>query len=141
MCIRDRLPIVRFATGDLSTIVEGQSKTGRTNKRIKGWLGRADQTTKVRGMFVQPSQIAKIIDHLFDDKPKAKLIVSRENNRDILTLQIEHLVNTNEKENLNKKVVDEMKKILNLNGEVEFVNLGTIPNDGKVIDDIRDFGD
>ena len=135
------LPIVRFATGDLSTIVEGQSKTGRTNKRIKGWLGRADQTTKVRGMFVQPSQIAKIIDHLFDDKPKAKLIVSRENNRDILTLQIEHLVNTNEKENLNKKVVDEMKKILNLNGEVEFVNLGTIPNDGKVIDDIRDFGD
>ena len=135
------LPIVRFATGDLSTIIEGQSKTGRTNKRIKGWLGRADQTTKVRGMFVQPSQIAKIIDHLFDDKPKAKLIVSRENNRDILTLQIEHLVNTNEKENLNKKVVDEMKKILNLNGEVEFVNLGTIPNDGKVIDDIRDFGD
>lgn len=119
------LPIVRFATGDLSTIIEGQSKTGRTNKRIKGWLGRADQTTKVKSMFVQPSQIAKIIDQLFDDKPKAKLIVSRENNRDSLTLQIEHLVNTNEKDNLNKKVVDEMKKILNLNGEVEFVNLGT----------------
>ena len=135
------LPIVRFATGDLSTIIEGQSKTGRTNKRIKGWLGRADQTTKVKGMFVQPSQIAKIIDELFDDKPKAKLIVSRDDNRDILTLQIEHLVNTNEKDNLNKKVVDEMKKTLNLNGEVEFVNLGTIPNDGKVIDDIRDFGD
>ena len=135
------LPIVRFATGDLSTIIEGQSKTGRTNKRIKGWLGRADQTTKVKGMFVQPSQIAKIIDELFDDKPKAKLIVSREDNRDILTLQIEHLVNSNEKDNLNKKVVDEMKKILNLNGEVEFVNLGAIPNDGKVIDDIRDFGD
>ena len=78
---------------------------------------------------------------MFDDKPKAKLIVSREDNRDILTLQIEHLVNSNEKDNLNKKVVDEMKKILNLNGEVEFVNLGAIPNDGKVIDDIRDFGD
>ena len=92
-------------------------------------------------MFVQPSQIAKIIDELFDDKPKAKLIVSRENNRDILKLQIEHLVNTNEKDNLNKKVVDEMKKILNLNGEVEFVNLGTITNNGKVIDDIRNFGD
>ena len=135
------LPVVRFATGDLSTIIEGQNKTGRTNKRIKGWLGRADQTTKVKGMFVQPSQIAKIIDQLFDDKPKAKLIVSRENNRNSLTLQIEHLVNTNEKDNLNKKVVDEMKKILNLNGEVEFVNLGTIPNNGKVIDDIRDFGD
>ena len=135
------LPIVRFATGDLSTIIEGQSKTGRTNKRIKGWMGRADQTTKVKGMFVQPSQIAKIIDELLDDKPKAKLIVSRDDNRDILTLQIEHLVNTNEKDNLNKKVVDEMKKTLNLNGEVEFVNLGTIPNDGKVIDDIRDFGD
>ena len=135
------LPIVRFATGDLSTIIEGQSKTGRTNKRIKGWLGRADQTTKVKGMFVQPSQIAKIIDQLFDDNPKAKLIVSRENNRDILILQIEYLVNLHEKENLNKIIVDEMKKILNLNGEVEFVNLGTIPNDGKVIDDIRDFGD
>jgi len=135
------LPIIRFATGDLSKIIDGQSKTGRTNKRIQGWMGRADQTTKVRGMFVQPSQISKIIDELFDNKPKAKLIVTRENNRDNLTLQIEYVSNQNEKEDLNKKVVDEMKKILNLNGKVQFVNIGTLPNDGKVIDDVRDFGD
>ena len=135
------LPIIRFATGDLSTIIEGQSKTGRTNIRIKGWMGRADQTTKVRGMFVQPSQIAKIVDNLFTNKPKAKLIVSRENNRDNLKLLIEHVSNENDKIALNEKVVDEMKKILNLNGIVEFVNLGSLPNDGKVIDDVRDFGD
>ena len=135
------LPIIRFATGDLSTIIEGQSKTGRTNIRIKGWMGRADQTTKVRGMFVQPSQIAKIIDNLFTNKPKAKLLVSRENNRDNLKLLIEHVSNENDKIALNEKVVDEMKKILNLNGIVEFVNLGSLPNDGKVIDDVRDFGD
>ncbi len=135
------LPIIRFATGDLSTIIEGQSKTGRTNIRIKGWMGRADQTTKVRGMFVQPSQIAKIVYNLFTNKPKAKLIVSRENNRDNLKLLIEYVSNENDKIALNEKVVDEMKKILNLNGIVEFVNLGSLPNDGKVIDDIRDFGD
>ena len=135
------LPIIRFATGDLSTIIEGQSKTGRTNKRIQGWMGRADQTTKVRGMFVQPSQIAKIVDSLFDNKPKAKLIVNRENDRDNLKLLIEYISNENDKVDLNKKVVDEMKKTLNLNGVVEFVNLDSLPNDGKVIDDIRDFGD
>ncbi len=69
------------------------------------------------------------------------MIVTRENNRDNLTLQIEYVSNQNEKEDLNKKVVDEMKKILNLNGKVQFVNIGTLPNDGKVIDDVRDFGD
>ena len=69
------------------------------------------------------------------------MIVTRENNRDNLTLQIEYVSNQNEKEDLNKKVVDQMKKILNLNGKVQFVNIGTLPNDGKVIDDVRDFGD
>ena len=69
------------------------------------------------------------------------MIVTRENNRDNLTLQIEYVSNQNEKEDLNKKVVDQMKKILNLNGKVQFVNIGTLPNDGKVIDNVRDFGD
>ena len=82
----------------------------------------------------------KLLKHRSEIMPD-EVALSRDDNRDILTLQIEHLVNTNEKDNLNKKVVDEMKKILNLNGEVEFVNLGAIPNDGKVIDDIRNFGD
>ena len=136
------VPLIRFTTGDLSTIMTGMSKTGRTNRRIKGWMGRADQTTKVRGMFVQPSQIAKILSNIFDDKVKGRLVVSRENNRDKLTLNIEYISSDkNEKETLIEKLVDEMKKILNLNGKVNLVKPGTLLNDGKVIDDIRSFGD
>jgi len=136
------VPLIRFATGDLSAIMHGISKTGRTNTRIKGWMGRADQTTKVKGMFVQPSQIAKILGNIFDDKVKGRLVVSRQNNRDKLTLNIEYIVSDeNEKENLIEKLVDEMKKILNLNGNVNLVKPGTLLNDGKVIDDIRSFGD
>ena len=136
------VPLIRFATGDLSAIMHGISKTGRTNTRIKGWMGRADQTTKVKGMFVQPSQIAKILSNIFDDKVKGRLVVSRENNRDKLTLNIEYISSDkNEKETLIEKLVDEMKKILNLNGKVNLVKPGTLLNDGKVIDDIRSFGD
>ena len=136
------VPLIRFATGDLSAIMHGISKTGRTNTRIKGWMGRADQTTKVKGMFVQPSQIAKILGNIFDDKVKGRLVVSRQNNRDKLTLNIEYIVSDeNEKENLIEKLVDEMKKILNLNGNINLVKPGTLLNDGKVIDDIRSFGD
>ena len=136
------VPLIRFATGDLSTIMTGMSKTGRTNRRIKGWMGRADQTTKVKGMFVQPSQVAMILDNVFDTKPKGRLVVSRENNRDYLTLKIENNLSDNSEKNyLIKKIVDEMKKILNLNGDVKIVEPGTLPNDGKVIDDIRNFGD
>ena len=82
------LPIIRFATGDLSAILEGKCSTGRTNKRIKGWMGRADQTTKVRGMFVQPSQVNKILENLYLNN-KARLIVSRLNEKDELHIKIE----------------------------------------------------
>ena len=82
------LPIIRFATGDLSAILEGESSTGRTNKRIKGWMGRADQTTKVKGMFVQPSQINQILENL-KIKNNARMIVSRKNDRDELLLKVE----------------------------------------------------
>ena len=74
------LPIIRFATGDLSAIMDGESITGRTNKRIKGWMGRADQTTKVRGMFVQPSQVNKILENLKIDN-EARMIISRSNDK------------------------------------------------------------
>ena len=93
------LPIFRFATGDLSSFLPGLSSTGRTNCRIKGWQGRADQTTKVRGMFVQPSQIDKILKTVFKSKVKGRLVVNREENRDIINLIIEtDLYNSIEKE-------------------------------------------
>ncbi len=136
------LPMIRFATGDLSSFLHGTSSSGRTNKRIKGWQGRADQTTKVRGMFVQPSQINLILKNCFKINVKSRLIVSRENDRDNLHLKIEsNLFNSLEKNNLEKKIVEEMKNIFNLRGSSELVEPKSLPNDGKIIDDIRDFGD
>ena len=135
------LPIVRFATGDLSTIIEGQSKTGRTNKRIKGWLGRADQTTKVKGMFVQPSQINKILENL-EINNKARMIISRSNDRDEMILEIEsNLTDPLEIESIQARVSEEIKNVINLRGNSKIVPLSSLPNDGKVIDDTRDFGD
>ena len=136
------LPMIRFATGDLSSFLHGTSSSGRTNKRIKGWQGRADQTTKVRGMFVQPSQINLILKNCFKINVKSRLIVSRENDRDNIHLKIEsNLFNSLEKNNLEKKIVEEMKNIFNLRGSSELVEPKSLPNDGKIIDDIRDFGD
>lgn len=136
------LPIFRFATGDLSSFLPGLSSTGRTNCRIKGWQGRADQTTKVRGMFVQPSQIDKILKTVFKSKVKGRLVVNREENRDIINLIIEtDLYNSIEREKIKKTIVAEMKKVLNLNGETELVEPKSLANDGKVIDDIRNFGE
>jgi len=135
------LPIIRFATGDLSSIMEGQSVTGRTNKRIKGWMGRADQTTKVRGMFVQPSQINKILENL-EINNKARMIISRSNDRDEMILEIEsNLTDPQEIESIQARVSEEIKNVINLRGNSKIVPLSSLPNDGKVIDDTRDFGD
>ena len=135
------LPIIRFATGDLSAILEGESSTGRTNKRIKGWMGRADQTTKVKGMFVQPSQINQILENLKINN-NARMIVSRQNDRDEILLKIEsNLSNSSEVEAIQNKVSEEIKNIINLRGTSEIVPINSLPNDGKVIDDIRDFGE
>ena len=135
------LPIIRFATGDLSAILEGESSTGRTNKRIKGWMGRADQTTKVKGMFVQPSQINQILENLKINN-NARMIVSRQNDRDVILLKIEsNLSNSSEVEAIQNKVSEEIKNIINLRGTSEIVPINSLPNDGKVIDDIRDFGE
>ncbi|MDC0457344.1 AMP-binding protein [Alphaproteobacteria bacterium] len=135
------LPIIRFATGDLSAILLGESSTGRTNKRIKGWMGRADQTTKVKGMFVQPSQINQILENLKINN-KARMIVSRQNDRDEILLKIEsYLTSSSEVEAIQNKVSKEIKNIINLRGGSEIVPINSLPNDGKVIDDIRDFGE
>src|SRR6056300_874939 len=135
------LPIIRFATGDLSAFMEGKSITGRTNKRIKGWMGRADQTTKVRGMFVQPSQINKILENL-KINDNARMIISRSNDRDELLLKVESkLTDINEINAIQKRISEETKSVINLRGETKIVTVNSLPNDGKVIDDIRDFGD
>ena len=135
------LPIIRFATGDLSAIMDGNSITGRTNKRIKGWMGRADQTTKVRGMFVQPSQVNKILENLKIDNV-ARMIISRSNDKDELLLKVEsNLSNSSEIDAIKQKISDEIKNVVNLRGTLEIVPLNSLPNDGKVIDDTRNFGE
>ena len=135
------LPIIRFATGDLSAIMDGNSITGRTNKRIKGWMGRADQTTKVRGMFVQPSQVNKILENLKIDNV-ARMIISRSNDKDELLLKVEsNLSNNSEIEAIKEKISDEIKNVVNLRGTLEIVPVNSLPNDGKVIDDTRNFGE
>ncbi len=135
------LPIIRFATGDLSAIMEGESITGRTNKRIKGWMGRADQTTKVRGMFVQPSQVNKILENLKIDN-EARMIISRSNDKDELLLKVEsNITNSSEIETMKQKISDEIKNVINLRGTLEIVPVNSLPNDGKVIDDTRNFGE
>jgi phenylacetate-CoA ligase len=135
------LPIIRFATGDLSAIMDGNSITGRTNKRIKGWMGRADQTTKVRGMFVQPSQVNKILENLKIDNV-ARMIISRSNDKDELLLKVEsNLSKSSEIEAIKEKISDEIKNVVNLRGTLEIVPVNSLPNDGKVIDDTRNFGE
>ncbi len=132
-------PLIRFATGDLSAIKLGESACGRTNMRIKGWLGRADQTTKVKGMFVHPEQIERV--RLSVEKVnKVRLTVTQNNHQDKMHLQCEF-----DKENNSEQAVQDLlfqlennlKKFTKLNGSVELVNLGGLLNDGKVIDDKR----
>ena len=104
-------------------------------------MGRADQTTKVRGMFVQPSQVNKILENL-NINGFARMIVSRSNDKDELLLKVEaEVTDTDQIESLEQKISDEIKKIINLRGTAKIVPMKSLPNDGKVIDDIRDFGE
>ncbi len=127
-------PLIRFATGDLSAILPGKSACGRTNRRIKGWMGRADQTAKVRGMFVRPSQVAQILIH-HPEIGKGRLVVERIDEADAMILKCEPL--TTATENLAANIADTIRQVCNLRGEVVFVPVGSLPNDGKVIDDLR----
>ncbi|KPQ16880.1 MAG: phenylacetate-CoA ligase [Rhodobacteraceae bacterium HLUCCO18] len=125
-------PLIRFATGDLSAILPGQSPCGRTNMRIKGWMGRADQTTKIKGMFVRPEQVAEFVAR-HDEVAKARVIATREGEKDVMTVQVEA-------PGADREVLAEsVAAVLKLRGRVEIVEPGTLPNDGKVIDDQRSY--
>ena len=125
-------PLIRFATGDLSAVAPGKSDCGRTNMRIVGWRGRADQTTKIKGMFVRPEQVADLVARSSEIK-KARVNVTRSDNNDIMTVLLEI------EGNMNKDYNPMVKEILKLKGDVQLVTPGSLPNDGKVIDDQRTF--
>ena len=127
-------PLVRFATGDLSAILPGQSPCGRTNQRIKGWMGRADQTTKVKGMFVHPQQVAEVV-RRHPEITKARLVVSRVNDNDVMTLACETDAAGFDADAVGATVHDVCK----LRGVIEPATPGSLPNDGKVIDDQRSY--
>jgi phenylacetate-CoA ligase len=129
-------PLIRFATGDLSAILPGPSPCGRTNMRIKGWMGRADQTTKVRGMFVHPHQIAEIT-RRHTEIGRARLIVSHVDGVDAMTLVCEVAV---DQPSLAARVNETIRDITKLRGNVTIVPLGSLQNDGKVIEDQRNYG-
>jgi len=128
-------PLIRFATGDLSAVLAGEDPTGRTNLRIKGWLGRADQTTKIRGMFVHPSQVADIT-RRFPEIVKARLVVSGEMANDVMTLKVEAATPA---QGLDARIGEVVRDVTKLRADVELVAPGTLPNDGKVIEDARSY--
>ncbi|NUH65418.1 phenylacetate--CoA ligase family protein [Sulfitobacter sp. S0837] len=125
-------PLIRFATGDLSAVLEGESPCGRTNIRIKGWMGRADQTTKIKGMFVRPEQVAALVAQ-HPEIEKARVIASREGETDVMTVQIE--TTGTDQDSYAKSVAD----LLKLKGKIELVPPGSLPRDGMVIEDQRSY--
>ena len=129
-------PLIRFGTGDLSAVLVGLCPSGRTNTRIKGWMGRADQTTKVRGMFVHPSQVAEIV-RRFPEVARARLVVSGEMANDAMTLRVETVGSG--PNDLVGKLNEAMREVTKLRGAVELVPVGSLPNDGKVIEDARSY--
>ena len=129
-------PLIRFGTGDLSAVLPGISPCGRTNVRIKGWMGRADQSTKVRAMFVTPRQIGDIVRH-HPEIVRARLVVEGEAGNDRMTLKCEVAKPV---PNLADAIVASIREVTQLRGEVELVAPGSLPNDGKVIEDLRKYG-
>ena len=128
-------PLIRFATGDLSAWLAGPSPCGRSAPRIKGWMGRADQTTKVKGMFIHPSQVAQVTAR-HGEIGRARLVVSREAEADHMTLRCE--VAGGELA-LAEAIAETLQEVCKIRGGVEFYEPGSLPNDGKVIDDQRDY--
>jgi phenylacetate-CoA ligase len=127
-------PLIRFGTGDLSAVLPGTCPTGRTNARIKGWMGRADQTTKVRRMFVHPGQVAEVTKR-FPAIKRARLVVSGEMANDQLTLKVETL----EAAGLAEKISEAVRDVTKLRADIALVEVGSLPNDGKVIEDARSY--
>jgi phenylacetate-CoA ligase len=129
-------PLIRFATGDLSAVLPGASPCGRTNVRIKGWMGRADQSTKVRAMFVTPRQVSDIV-RRHPEIARARLVVEGEAGNDGMTLKCEV---KERPAGLADAIVASIRDVTKLRGEVELVAPGSLPNDGKVIEDLRKYG-
>ena len=129
-------PLIRFGTGDLSAVLAGPCPTGRTNTRIKGWMGRADQTTKIRGMFVHPAQVDAIVKR-FPEVARARLVVSGEMAADAMTLRVE--TDCIGQAALTQQIREAIRDVTKLRGEVELLALGSLPNDGKVIEDARSY--
>jgi len=132
-------PLIRFATGDLSAVLPGLSPCGRTNMRIKGWMGRADQTTKVKGMFVHPEQVAEVIKR-FPEVSKGRLVVTHDAaSTDVMTLRCGTEGGAGD-EALAARIGEALQALTKLRGRVEFVAATDLPNDGKVIEDARSYG-
>jgi phenylacetate-CoA ligase len=129
-------PLIRFATGDLSAIMPGQSPCGRTGARLRGWLGRADQTTKVKGLFVHPSHIAEV-GRKHPELARLRLVVGRSGDQDVMTLKAEYAGTADEA--LRAQIGAALTDATRLKGTVELVPPGSLPNDGKVIADERSY--
>ena len=129
-------PMIRLGTGDLSAVLAGASPCGRTNTRIKGWMGRADQTTKVKGMFVRPEQIAEVV-RRHPELARVRLVVTRESEQDAMTLQAECATPG---DGFEQTIGETLQAMTKLKGAVKLVAPGTLPNDGKVIADERPVG-
>ncbi|MDX1653910.1 MAG: AMP-binding protein, partial [Candidatus Competibacteraceae bacterium] len=122
-------PLIRFGTGDLSAILPGVSSCGRTNHRIKGWMGRADQTTKVKGMFVHPGQVNEVA-RRHPQLQRVRLVVEQQDHNDIMTL---HCETAQGDKSLQQTIAATLREVTKLRGQVAFVPPGSLPNDGKVI--------
>ena len=130
-------PLIRFGTGDLSAILPGPCPSGRTAPRIRGWLGRADQTTKVRGMFVHPSQVAEVLRrHRADGLGRARLVVEGEMSDDRMTLQVEC---AQAPEGLAARLADTVREVTKLRAAIVLATPDSLPNDGRVIEDRRSY--
>jgi phenylacetate-CoA ligase len=129
-------PLIRFATGDLTAVLAGKSPCGRTNVRIKGWMGRADQSTKVRAMFVTPKQVSEIV-RRHPEILRARLVVAGEAGAAQMTLK---WAARTPPAGMAEAIVASIRDVTKLRGEVELVDPGTLPNDGKVIEDLRKYG-
>jgi phenylacetate-coenzyme A ligase PaaK-like adenylate-forming protein len=132
-CFNADYPMIRLATGDLSAVLPGRSPCGRTNMRIKGWMGRADQTTKIKGMFVHPGQVAEVA-RRHPELGRVRLAVTRAGEQDAMTLSAECAAHA---AGLSDAVAATLQSVTKLRGDVKLVAPGTLPNDGKVIVDER----
>ena len=127
--------MIRFGTGDLSAVLPGTCPSGRSNTRIRGWMGRADQTAKVRGMFVHPGQVAEIA-RRYPEVGRVRLVIAGEMANDRMTLKAEV---GNPAEGLPQRIADTIRDVTKLRGEVELCAPGSLANDGKLIEDTRRF--